>query len=81
MKTTTFPSLDEEVSRLGFGAFGLMGVFGEFSETDAIDATHASWESGVNLIDTARHYGRSEEIIGTALKSWSGAKPQGAHYP
>ena len=75
MKTTTFPSLDEEVSRLGFGAFGLMGVFGEFSETDAIDAIHASWESGVNLIDTARHYGRSEEIIGTALKSWSGAKP------
>ena len=53
MKTNTYPFLNEEVSRLGFGAFGLMGVFGEFSETDAIDAIHGSWDSGVNFIDTA----------------------------
>jgi aryl-alcohol dehydrogenase-like predicted oxidoreductase len=32
-------------------------------------------ENGINFIDTARAYGRSEEIIGKALKEWSGVKP------
>ncbi len=75
MKTNTFPFLKEEVSALGFGAFGLKGVFGTFSESEAIDSIHASWDQGVNLIDTARHYGESEAIIGKALATWQGQRP------
>jgi aryl-alcohol dehydrogenase-like predicted oxidoreductase len=75
MKTTPFPSLGDPVSRLGFGAFGLGGVFGAFDESEAIDALHACWDRGVNFVDTARHYGRSESIIARALQAWRGPKP------
>lgn len=75
MITHPFPSLGTPVSRLGFGAFGLGGVFGTFDQREAIDALHACWDRGVNFVDTARHYGRSEEIIGIALRAWRGAPP------
>jgi aryl-alcohol dehydrogenase-like predicted oxidoreductase len=75
VQTNPFPFLQEPVSRLGFGAFGLGGVFGAFDETEAIDALHACWDRGVNFTDTARLYGRSEEIIAHALKSWRGPPP------
>lgn len=75
MQTNPFPSLQEPVSRLGFGAFGLGGVFGAFDQNEAIDAMHACWDRGVNFIDTARHYGRSEAIIAEALKTWTGRRP------
>lgn len=70
-----FPFLGESVSRLGFGAFGLGGVFGSFDRSEAIETLHACWDSGVNLLDTARHYGQSEAIIADALKSWHGKQP------
>lgn len=75
MKTSLFPFLGEPVSRLGFGAFGLAGVFGTFDQREAIEALHACWDRGVNFIDTARHYGRSEALIGEALKAWRGPRP------
>ena len=75
MQTNPFPSLGVPVSRLGFGAFGLGGVFGAFDKTEAIDAMHSAWDRGVNLIDTARHYGASESIIAEAMRSWRGPKP------
>ena len=75
MMTNRFPLTGDAVSRLGFGAFGLGGVFGAFNKTEAIDAMHASWDAGVNVIDTARHYGPSEAIIAEALRSWHGPKP------
>jgi aryl-alcohol dehydrogenase-like predicted oxidoreductase len=75
MLTNPFPKLDTPVSRLGFGAFGLKGVFGDFSESEAIGAILYCWEQGVNFVDTARHYGESEAIIGRALKNWDGAAP------
>lgn len=75
MKYSNFPRLNEEVSRIGFGAFGLAGVFGAFDETEAIDAIHFCWDNGINFIDTARHYGESEAIIAKALRSWNGSKP------
>jgi methylglyoxal reductase len=75
MKVNPFPFLGDSVSRLGFGAFGLAGVFGTFDKNEAIDAIQSCWDRGVNLIDTARHYGPSEVIIGEAMKSWSGPKP------
>jgi len=63
------------VSRIGFGAFGLGGVFGDFDENESIEAMHYCWDKGVNFIDTARHYGRSEEIIRHALEQWNGEQP------
>jgi aryl-alcohol dehydrogenase-like predicted oxidoreductase len=75
MLVNPFPSLGTPVSRLGYGAFGLGGVFGAFDKTEAIDAMHAAWDRGVNLIDTARHYGASESIIAEAMQSWRGPKP------
>lgn len=75
MMTNPFPATGVEVSRLGYGAFGLGGVFGAFDKTEAIDAMHASWDAGVNLIDTARHYGPSEAIICEAMQSWGGRPP------
>jgi aryl-alcohol dehydrogenase-like predicted oxidoreductase len=75
VQTNPFPSLGDPVSRLGFGAFGLLGAFGAFDQGEAIGALHASWERGVNLIDTARHYGASESIIAEAMRAWKGPKP------
>jgi methylglyoxal reductase len=67
MQTNPFPKLKTPVSRLGFGAFGL--------KSESIETIRSCWEQGVNFIDTARHYGESEAIIGKALKGWSGAAP------
>lgn len=75
MQTNPIPSLGDPVSRLGFGAFGLLGVFGAFDKHEAIGALHASWERGVNLVDTARHYGESEAIIAEAMRGWRGPRP------
>src|SRR5262245_8174034 len=74
-RMSTFPFLEQDVSRLGFGAFGLGGVFGTFDRNEAIETMHACWNAQVNLIDTARHYGQSEAIIAEALKSWRGQRP------
>jgi aryl-alcohol dehydrogenase-like predicted oxidoreductase len=43
----------------------------------SIGAIHRSLELGVNWIDTAAVYGlgHSEEVVGRALKRWSGARP------
>jgi aryl-alcohol dehydrogenase-like predicted oxidoreductase len=37
------------------------------SDADAINLLHAARNGGINFFDTARSYGRSEEIIGTAF--------------
>lgn len=60
---------------LGFGAMGLAGWFGAIHDRDAIRALHTALDLGVNMIDTARDYGRSEQVVGAGLRSWSGTKP------
>ena len=75
MHYSRFPCLNEDVSRLGFGAFGLAGVFGAFDESEAIASLHSCWDRGINFLDTARHYGRSEAIIAQALRTWRGRRP------
>lgn len=49
---------------------GTMTFGDQVDETDAISITHAAIDKGVNFIDTANMYvkGRSEEIVGRALK-------------
>lgn len=75
MQSSLFPKTKRQVSKLGFGAFGLKGVFGSFDESEAIGTMQYCWDQGVNFLDTARHYGESETIVGKALKSWSGDAP------
>ncbi len=75
MKYTTFPATGREVSRLGFGAMGFAGWFGESSDAEWISALHAALDAGVNFVDTARAYGRSEEVVGLGLARWGGERP------
>ena len=58
------------VSKLGFGGAPLSGSFGAVSEEEGIAMLQTAIKSGINYIDTAPYYGqgKSEEIIGKALK-------------
>ena len=66
-----------EVSELAFGAVEIGMPYGlnvrskadMLSEADAIHLLHASFDQGINFIDTARQYGDSESIIGKAFKN------------
>lgn len=55
---------------LGTWAIGGGPWWGKSNETSSIEAIHASIDKGISLIDTAPAYGlgRSEEVIGTAIK-------------
>jgi pyridoxine 4-dehydrogenase len=55
------------VNRLGFGAMRLPGVRGEPSPDAARELLREAVRLGVDLIDTAHAYGRSEEMIAEAL--------------
>jgi pyridoxine 4-dehydrogenase len=55
------------VKRLGFGAMRLPGVRGEPRPDAARELLREAVRLGVNLIDTAHAYGRSEEMIADAL--------------
>ena len=62
-----------EVSDIGIGGAVFAGTsHGPFDERDAIAAVRTALETGVNYIDTSRHYGPSEEIIGRALMGYTG---------
>ncbi|WP_028637492.1 aldo/keto reductase [Nocardioides sp. URHA0032] len=60
-----------EVSVVGLGTWQLGADWGTVSEADAHAVLEASVESGVTFLDTADVYGdgRSEEIIGTFLRT------------
>jgi aryl-alcohol dehydrogenase-like predicted oxidoreductase len=67
---------------VGYGAWAVGGsgwqfAWGSQDDDDSIAAIHRSLELGVNWIDTAAVYGlgHSEEVVASALKSWSGPRP------
>ena len=73
MRYRTLGRTGLEVSEIGLGGAVFAGTsHGPFNETDAIAAVHTALETGVNYIDTSRHYGPSEEIIGKALTGYTG---------
>ena len=58
------------VSRIALGTWAIGGwMWGGTNEDESIRTIHAALDRGINLIDTAPVYGfgRSEEIVGTAL--------------
>src|SRR5690625_374249 len=62
---------DIEISKITFGAWVIGGWnWGGSEETEATRTVRAAYESGMTTMDTAPIYGfgKSEEIIGKALK-------------
>jgi aryl-alcohol dehydrogenase-like predicted oxidoreductase len=82
MQTRQLGNSDLKITPVGCGAWAIGGSGWEFSwgpqnDDDSIAAVHRALELGVNWIDTAAVYGlgHSEEVVGRALKTWSGAQP------
>lgn len=70
---------DLELSAITYGAFAIGGtLWGGNEKQDSINAIHASLDNGVTSLDTAPFYGlgRSEELIGEAIKGKSRDKIQ-----
>ncbi|WP_343089464.1 aldo/keto reductase, partial [Methanocalculus natronophilus] len=63
---------DLNLSRLGFGAWPLGNTSKgkTMSVDEGIKLVHTAYEEGINVFDTAPNYayGRSETILGKALK-------------
>jgi aryl-alcohol dehydrogenase-like predicted oxidoreductase len=76
MQTRKFGRIGWDVSEIGFGAWQLGGEWGKVDDAHSIDTLHYAFDQGVNFVDTAELYGdgHSEEVIGKALKTWSGSK-------
>jgi aryl-alcohol dehydrogenase-like predicted oxidoreductase len=69
--------LGRDISEVGFGAWQIGADWGAIDEKDAVGALNAALDEGVTFIDTADVYGdgRSEAIIGKALKARGGPRP------
>jgi aryl-alcohol dehydrogenase-like predicted oxidoreductase len=82
METRKLGNSDLDITPVGYGAWAIGGsgwqfAWGSQDDTDSIAAIHRALELGVRWIDTAAVYGlgHSEEVVGHALKSWSGLRP------
>ena len=82
MQPRTLGISDLNITPVGYGAWAVGGsgwqfAWGSQDDNDSIAAIHRSLELGVNWIDTAAVYGlgHSEEVVGRALKTWSGPRP------
>jgi aryl-alcohol dehydrogenase-like predicted oxidoreductase len=82
MQTRKLGNSDLQITPVGYGAWAIGGsgwqfAWGSQDDNDSIAAIHQALELGVNWIDTAAVYGlgHSEEVVGRALKSWSGPRP------
>lgn len=78
----TLGNSDLQLTSIGFGAWAIGGGNWEYGwgaqdDDDSVAAIHKALDLGINWIDTAAVYGlgRSEEVVGRAVKSHSGAKP------
>jgi aryl-alcohol dehydrogenase-like predicted oxidoreductase len=74
MKYREFARTGWQVSEIGFGAWQIGGEWGEIDDADSVRTLLHAFEKGINFVDTAELYGkgRSEEVIGRALKEWRG---------
>ena len=80
MQTRTLGNSDLQLTSIGLGAWAIGGDdwgmgWGPQDDTDSITAIHEALDAGINWIDTAHAYGfgKSEEIVGRAVKEWSGS--------
>lgn len=71
MNYKTLGKSDVQVSELILGCWAMGGdYFGQTEDKNSLEAIHASFELGVNTLDTAEIYGdgRSELVVGQAAK-------------
>jgi aryl-alcohol dehydrogenase-like predicted oxidoreductase len=82
MKMRKLGNSDLHITRVGYGAWAIGGsgwqfAWGSQDDNESVAAIHRALDLGVNWIDTAAVYGlgHSEEVVGRALKEWSGFRP------
>src|SRR5438552_9980605 len=82
IQTKCLGNTDLFITPIGFGAWAIGGSgwefgWGEQDDKASVAAIHRALDLGVNWIDTAAVYGmgHSEEIVGSALKTWPGRRP------
>jgi len=68
LRHRSFGRLGWQVSEVGLGGAWLAGRGGNLTVEQGAEIVHAALALGVNYIDTARYYGRSEETLGVALE-------------
>ncbi len=64
-----------EVSEIGFGGWGIGGAWWSGADDqESLRSIRMALELGVNFFDTAPNYGdgRSEQLIGAAIRDWPG---------
>ena len=73
IKITELGSSGLKVSNLGLGCMGMSAFYGETNEEESLKTIDLALDLGINFFDTANVYsiGRSEEIIGKALKDFA----------
>lgn len=76
MRYRHFGKTGWQVSEIAFGGWQLGGQWGEVDDEASIATLLHAFERGVNFVDTAELYGggHSEEVIGEALRRWTGDK-------
>jgi aryl-alcohol dehydrogenase-like predicted oxidoreductase len=76
MKYRTFGRTDWQVSEIAFGGWQIGGEWGAVDDAESVRTLHHAFERGINFVDTARIYGdgHSEEVVGEALRQWTGDK-------
>ena len=76
MRYRSFGTTGWQVSEIGFGAWQLGGDWGDTDDAASIRTLHHAFERGINFVDTAQMYGRgrSERVVGAALKQWRGGR-------
>ncbi|HEY0240875.1 MAG TPA: aldo/keto reductase [Friedmanniella sp.] len=74
MEYRTFGRTGWQVSEIAFGGWQLGGDWGAVDDDASIRTLHHAFTQGINFVDTAELYGagHSEEVIGKALRQWSG---------
>lgn len=78
MEYVSIPGVERKLSRVALGTWAIGGwMWGGTDESESIKTIHAALDKGVNVLDTAPVYGfgRSEQIVGKALKRYGGEKP------
>ncbi|MGH2482042.1 MAG: aldo/keto reductase, partial [Ktedonobacteraceae bacterium] len=82
MHTRQVGTTDMQITPLGLGTWAIGGGNYEFGwgsqdDKESIAVIQRALELGINWIDTAAVYGlgHSEEIVGQALKEYSGERP------
>jgi aryl-alcohol dehydrogenase-like predicted oxidoreductase len=82
MQTRQFGKTDMQITPIGLGTWAIGGGNWEFGwgsqdDKESIAVIHRALALGINWVDTAAVYGlgHSEEIVGQALKEYSGERP------